>query len=108
MEITSLNYDSDAEYINKIIMIPNSDGALNSFYKIIRFTDKMFHLKKMKDETTLKKTYFDEEDNRDTNIYEAKILDEFYSPENIIDKRIRKTNITKYPVIIVSFVQYEI
>ena len=64
MEITPLVYDSDAEYINQIIMIPNSDGALNSFYKIIRFTDKMFHLKKMKDETKLKKTYFIHADSK--------------------------------------------
>jgi hypothetical protein len=108
MEITPLVYDSDEEYINQIIMIPNSDGALNSFYKIIRFTDKMCHLKKIKDETILKKTYFDEENNRDTNIYEAKILKEFVTPENIIDKRIRKINIKNYSVIFVSFVQYEI
>lgn len=108
MEIGPIEYDSDTEYINKIIMIQDFGTPFNSFYKIIRATNKMFHLKKLKAETTLKKTYFDKEDNTDTNIYEAKLTNEFHSAENIIDKRISKNNIQKYPVIITSFVQYEV
>jgi hypothetical protein len=108
MEISPTKYENDEQYINRIIMIPDYDGALNSFYKIIRSTNKMFCLKKMKAETKFIKTYFDKDENTDTNIYEAKISDKFYNISNTIDRRIRKTNVNKYSVIITSFIQYKV
>lgn len=108
MEISPIEYDNIEDYINKIIMIPDLDGGLYSFYRIIRMTEKMACLKKMRDETILKKTYIDEDDNTETKVYEAKIIDDYQCYCHAVDKMIRKTNIKKYRVPIVSIVQYEI
>ncbi len=97
------------QYVNSIIMIPNKDNKLNSFYKIIQSTKTYFFVKKMKCETKLVNTN-DNNDNSDNNvptkIYEVSISGEF---ENNILKRVKKTSIgNKYPVIICSVVQYEV
>ena len=94
----------DNDYTNRIIMIPKKN-ELNSFYKVINHTDKMFCIRKIITETNLYKTNYDEITNEESNIYEAKLSDEFEN-EKII--KIRKTSINKYPIIYCSIVQYEI
>lgn len=98
MQVIHYEDNDDNYYINRIIMIPEMNG-LNSFYKVITHTNKMFCIQKLKTETSLYKT------NEDSNVYQAKILDEF---ENEKIRKIRKTSIDKYPVIYCVIVQYEI
>ncbi len=103
------------QYVNSIIMIPNKDNKLNSFYKIIQSTKTYFFVKKMKCETKLVNPTdnIDNSDNSNNNeynvptkIYEVYISSEF---ENDILKRVKKTSIgNKYPIIICSVVQYEV
>lgn len=103
MEIIQ-NTNNDFEYyINRTIMFPGSNG-FNSFYKVITHTDKMFCIRKIKTETKLYKTNYDETTNTNSNIYEVKLSDEF---DNEKIRKIRKTSIHKYPVIYCSIVQYE-
>lgn len=104
MEIIQSNDNDDNYYVNRTIMVPESNG-LNSFYKVIKHTDKMFYLRKIKTETKLYKINYDEITNEESNVYEAKLSDEF---ENDTLKKIRKTSITKYPVIFCVIVQYEV
>jgi hypothetical protein len=104
MEIIQSKDNNDDYYINRTIMVPENDG-LNSFYKVINHTDKMFCIRKIKTETNLYKTNFDEITNEATKVYQAKLSDDFEN-ENI--KKIRKTSIHKYSVIYCSLVQYEV
>ncbi len=104
MEIIQIKNNNDNDYINTTIMIPDSNG-LNSFYKVIKYTDKMFCLKKIKTDTNLHKINYDEITNKKTNVYQAKLLDEF---ENDKIKKIKKTSINKYPIIYCTIIQYEV
>ncbi len=104
MEIIQSKDNDDNYYINRTIMFPESDG-LNSFYKVIKHTDKMFCIRKIKTETNLYKTNYDEITNEVTKVYQAKLSDEF---ENEKIRKIRKPSINKYSVIYCSFVQYEV
>ncbi len=104
MEIIQNKDNDDSYYINRTIMIPDSNG-LNNFYKVIKHTNKMFYIRKIKVETTLYKTNYDEITNEATKIYQAKLLEDFESEKL---KRIRKTNINNYSVIYCSIVQYEV
>ena len=63
-------------YINTTIMIPDSDG-LNSFYKVIKDTEKMFYIRKIYTETILYKTIFDEITKQESKIYQAKLSHDF-------------------------------
>lgn len=104
MEITITTITHDDYYINRTIMISEKDG-LNSFYKVIKHTDKMFYIKKIKTETKLIKTYYDDNNNEESKVYEAKLSDEF---ENDNIKKIKKTSINKYSVIFCLIVQYKV
>lgn len=104
MEIIQSKDNDDNYYINRTIMFPESDG-INSFYKVITHTDKMFCIRKIKTETILYKTVYDEITNEDTKVYQAKLSDEFAN-EQI--RKIRKTSINKYSIIYCPFVQYEV
>ena len=104
MEIIPLEMNDDNYYVGQIIMIPDKDGKMNSFYKIIKFTNKMFYTKKMKVDTTLVR-YDDEEM---TNTYEAKITNDFDNNDKKY-KIVKKTSVnTKYPIIICGIVIYEV
>ena len=104
MEIIQSKDNTDDDYINRTIMFPESDG-INSFYKVITHTNKMFCIRKIKTETKLYKTMYDEITNEKTKVYQAKLTDEF-EDEKI--REIRKTSIHNYSVIHCSFVQYEV
>jgi len=105
MEIIESQDNDDNYYINRIIMIPDSD-RLNSFYKVVKCTDKMFCIRKIKTDTNLYKINYDKFTNEVTSkVYQAKLSDEV---ENEKIKTIRKTSINKYSVIYCSIVQYEV
>lgn len=105
MEIEHIVNAEDSFYLNRIIMIEDKDGKQNSFYKVIRFTNKMFVIRKIKAQTVLTRTYTDD-DSTLVNVYDAKISDEF-EPESK-EEKIKKTCISKYPIIYTCLVQYEI
>jgi hypothetical protein len=99
------NYDN---YINSIVMVPESDNGMNGFYKIIKSSsNNFFLLKKMKCETKLVKTNETKNSNIEKKIYEAIISNDFENDKRY--KKIKKTSINKkYPLIICSVVRYEI
>ena len=92
-------------YLNSIIKIEDKDGKQNSFYKVVKITDKMFYARKLKTETKLIDTYTETDTHIDTDKeieihvkkYETRILDEF--EESSKEKRIKKTNIQNYSVV---------
>jgi len=88
-------YDETQDYINRRIMMMDKDGKRNSFYRVVRSTDKMFCLRRLKCETKMVRP----------NTYEAKISNEYEAEK---ERRIRKANIVKYSQIYCLFVQYEI
>jgi hypothetical protein len=100
--------------IGRIIMVPYKDDILSdddilySFYKIVKITDKMFYIKKMKSETKFIKMCEVEEGNTPTKIYEAVISKDFDEDSDKSERRIKKENITKYSISICSIVQYEV
>lgn len=77
----------------------------NSFYKVIKITEKMFYTKKMKTQTELIKTWTDE-DLSVVNTYKAQIFEEF--EPDVKEKKIRKTDINNYPIIYTRIVQYDV
>ena len=90
-------YDENDNYINRIFMVPHRPH--NRFYRIVRSTDKMFCLRRLKCETKIVR-----EDNMLTT-YEAKISNEYEADK---ERRIRKANITKFSQIYCMIVQYDI
>jgi hypothetical protein len=88
-------YDENDNYINRNIMMPNKDGKHNSFYRVVRSTNKMFCLRRLKCATTMLRP----------TTFEVKISNEY---EDEKERRIRKANIVKYQWIYCSIVQYEI
>ena len=104
MEIIQNKDNNDDYYIGTTIMIRDRNG-LNSFYKVIKYIDEMFYIRKIKTETNLYKINHNEIKNKQSNVYEAKLLDEF---ENEKFKKIKKINIHKYPIIYCSIIQYEV
>jgi len=92
-------YDENDNYINRRIMMLDKDGKHNSFYRVVRSTEKMFCLRRLKCETKIVR-----EDNMLTT-YEAKISNEYDADK---ERRIRKANIVKYEQVYCLFVQYEI
>lgn len=105
MELTPFEIDDDKYYIGQIIMIPDKERKTNSFYKIIKFSNKMLYTKKMKVDTTLVKY----DDKEMTKTYEAKITDEFENNESNNYKMVKKTSVNKkYPIIICCVVKYEV
>jgi len=92
-------YDENDNYINRRIMMLDKDGKHNSFYRVVRSTEKMFCLRRLKCETKIIR-----EDNMLTT-YEAKISNEYEAEK---ERRIRKANIVKYEQVYCLFVQYEI
>lgn len=103
MEVIHYETENNEYYINSIVMIPNKENDMNGFYKIIKFSDHFFHLRKMKCETRMCKM----NDNTKTKVYEAIISTEFEEDNHC--KKIRKTSINqKYPIILCSVVQYEV
>lgn len=105
MEIEPITDAEDSFYVNRIIMIKDKDGKQNSFYKVIRFTNKMFVIRKIKTQTVLTKRYTDDNSTL-VNVFNVKISDEF-EPE-YKEKKIKKTCVSKYPIIYTYLVQYEI
>jgi len=81
------------EYINRIFMVPHRPH--NRFYRIVRSTDKMFCLRRLKCATEMVHP----------TTLEAKIEDEY---EDEAERRIRKTSIVKFPQIYCMIVQYDI
>ncbi len=100
--------------IGRIIMVPYKDDILSdddilySFYKIVKITDKMFYIKKMKSETKFIKMCEVEEGNTPTKIYEAVISKDFNEDSGKSERTIKKENITKYSISICPIVQYEV
>ena len=92
-------YDENDNYINRRIMMLDKDGKHNSFYRVVRSTNKMFCLRRLKCVTKILR-----EDNMLTT-YEAKISNEY---EDEKERRIRKANIVKYEQVYCLFIQYEI
>lgn len=92
-------YDEKDNYINRRIMMLDKDGKRNSFYRVVRSTEKMFCLRRLKCETKIVR-----EDNV-TTTYEAKISNEYEAEK---ERRIRKANIVKYSQVYCLFIQYEI
>ncbi len=94
---------SNEQYMNNIVMIPNKNKKLNGFgfYKIIKSSEKYFFAKKMKCETKAVNI-------SKTKTYQVNISSDF-EDENDLFKRIKKTSVdNKYPIIICSVVQYEV
>lgn len=92
-------YDEKDNYINRRIMMLDKDGKRNSFYRVVRNTEKMFCLRRLKCETKMVR-----EDNASIT-YEAKISNEYEAEK---ERRIRKANIVKYHQVYCLFVQYDI
>ena len=88
-------YDENDNYINRRIMMLDKDGKHNSFYRVVRSTNKMFCLRRLKCTTKILRP----------TTFEAKISNEY---EDEKERRIRKANIVKYDQIYCLFVQYEI
>ncbi len=76
-------------------MMPDKYGKHNSFYRVVRSTNKMFCLRRLKCTTTMLRP----------TTFEVKISNEY---EDEKERRIRKANIVKYQWIYCSLVQYEI
>ena len=88
-------YDENDNYINRRIMMLDKDGKHNSFYRVVRSTNKMFCLRRLKCVTKMLRP----------NTFEAKISNEY---EDEKERRIRKANKVKYSQICCLFIQYEI
>ncbi len=100
-------WDTEDYIIGRTIMVPEKNG-LYSFYKIIKITNKIFYVIKMKHETKLIKTIEDKENQILTRTYEAIISKEIDNEGDKINRRIKKENITNYSITLVSIVQYEV
>ena len=98
------NYDS---YVGSVVMVPSKYSDLNHFYKIVKVTKDFFYIKKMKFDTKLASTTYDD-CNKLTKKYEATISSDF-DDEITSCKKIKKSSLNKkYPLIICSVVTYEV